>query len=109
MGYDALDDATAATKTPTAAKMRSNKPFLVATFLVAWICITYFLWARQATIDLLDDDYKMVYRRLNQLEADVQREDQNNRLLVQRLLVVVQNIDKVCMAFYICYTLTYDM
>lgn len=82
--------------------MRSNKPLLVATFLGAWICITYFLWARQATIDLLDDDYKRVYRRINQLEADVQREAQTNRELVQRLLAVVQGIDKVSTTAPIC-------
>lgn len=75
--------------------MRSQKPILIATFLSAWICITYFLWARQSSIDLLDDNYKHVFRKLGQLEADVLRETQTNRELVQRLLAVVQGIDKV--------------
>lgn len=76
--------------------MRSQKPLLVATFLLAWICITYFLWARQATIEFADDDYqKDLYRKLNQMEADVRREAQTTRELVQRLLAVVKGIDRV--------------
>lgn len=75
--------------------MRSNKPILIGAFFFAWICITYWLWARQASIDQLDDNYKNVYRQLDQLEADVQHELQEHRDTVQRLLAVVTGLDKV--------------
>lgn len=75
--------------------MRSNKPILIATVFFAWICITYFLWSRQTSIDQLDNGYKDVYRQLDRLEADVQRELHTNRETLQRLLAVVQGLEKV--------------
>lgn len=70
--------------------MRSKKPFLIITFLSAWIVITYLLWMRQGSIET-DGHYKDMLEKLQQLEDDIREESHLHDNLVHQLLVAIKS------------------
>lgn len=75
--------------------MRSKKPFLIALFLGIWIIITYLLLTRQGLDDVEQPAYQELQRSLDRLEMDIKAEAMTNRELVQKLLIAMNEIQKV--------------
>lgn len=75
--------------------MRSKKPFLVALVLGVWIIITYLLLMRQDLEDGEQPSYRELQRSLDRLEMDIKAETMTNRELVQRLLIAMNEVEKV--------------
>lgn len=73
--------------------MRSKKHFLIALFLGTWVIITYLLLTRQGLDDVEQTD---VQHSLDTLELDIKKQSIANRKLVQKLLIAVNEVEKVC-------------
>lgn len=76
--------------------MRSKKPFLIAIFLGVWIIATYLLLTRQGIDNVDQTEYRELLRSLNRLEVDIKEETLTGHELIQRLLVAVKEVEKVC-------------
>lgn len=82
--------------------MRSKKPFLIALFLGVWLIITYVFLTRRDPYDaVLQPSYRELQRNLDRLEAEIKSEDVAHHELVQRLLVAMNEIQKVYILYWL--------